>query len=171
MQQRLKQRILVFDRQCERKEINMSKQVSNKMHILNKVFFILLILDCVGLIGLGITLYSTFKTVAGYGQIMVGVVGVIAAVIAVVQVFEILAKFFLVRSTSPTYSGSSGRKGYIAAAKLLILFNLAAVLINLLSAGGEVATLLSQGRLYLQVVASIAEIIAAFCYLGVMKRI
>ena len=35
MQQRLKQRILVFDRQCERKEINMSKQVSNKMHILN----------------------------------------------------------------------------------------------------------------------------------------
>lgn len=149
----------------------MSKQVSNKMHILNKVFFIFLVLDCVGLIGLGISLYSTFKIVSGYGQMMLGVVGAITAVIAVVQVFEIVAKIFLIRSISPTFSWSSGRKGYTAAAKLLILFNLAAVLINLLSAGGEGATLLNQGRLYLQVLASIAEIIAAFWYLGTIKRI
>ena len=149
----------------------MSKQVSNKMHILNKVFFILLVLDCVGLIGLVISLYSTFKIVAGYGQMMLGVVGAITAVIAVVQVFEIVAKIFLIRSISPTFSWPSGRKGYTAAAKLLILFNLAAVLINLLSAGGEGATLLNQGRLYLQVLASIAEIIAAFLYLGAIKRI
>jgi hypothetical protein len=52
-----------------------------------------------------------------------------------------------------------------------LLVNLGAVLFNLLSAGGEGATLLNQMRLYLQVLASVAEIITVFCYLRTVKRI
>ena len=148
----------------------MSNQVSNRMHILKTIFFILLVLDFVELILVGIALYPTFKQLAGYGQLMLGVASVIAAVIVTVLLFESLAKIFLLRSTSPTFSWSSGRKGYTTAAKLLLLFNLGAVLFNLLSAGGEGATLISQLRLYLQILASIAEIIAVFCYLRTVKK-
>ena len=149
----------------------MSNQVSNRMYIFKKIFFILLVLDFAELILVGIALYPTFKQLAGYGQLMLGVASVIAAVIVAVLLFEILAKIFLLRSTLPTFSWSSGRKGYATAAKLLLLFNLGAVLFNLLSAGGEGATLINQGRLYLQILASVAEVIAAFCYLGAIKRI
>ena len=149
----------------------MSKQVSNRMHIFKKIFFVLLVLDFVELILVVITLYPTFKQLAGYGQLMLGVTSVIVAVIVAVLLFEILAKIFLLRSTSPIFSWLSGRKGYATAAKLLLLFNLGAVLFNLLSAGGEGATLINQGRLYLQILASVAEIIAAFCYLRTVKRL
>ena len=102
---------------------------------------------------------------------MLGVISVIASVIVAVLLFEILAKFFLIRSTSLTFSWSSGRKGYVTAAKLLLLFNIGAVLFGLLAVGGEGATLINQGRAYLQILASVAEIIAAFCYLRTVKSI
>ena len=149
----------------------MSNQVSNRMYTFKKVFFILLVLDFAELILVGIALYPTFKQLAGYGQLMLGVASVIAAVIVTVLLFEMLAKIFLLRSTLPTFSWSSGRKGYTTAAKLLLLFNLGAVLFNLLSAGGEGATLINQLRLYLQILASTAEMIAAFCYLRTVKKL
>ena len=149
----------------------MSNQVSNRMHILKKIFFILIVLDFAELILAGIALCSTFKQLAGYGQLMLRVASVIVAVIVAVLLFEILAKIFLLRSTSSTFSWSSGRKGYATAAKLLLLFNLGAVLFNLLSAGGEGATLINQLRLYLQILASAAEMIAAFCYLRTVKKL
>ena len=141
------------------------------MSFFKKVFFALLVLDIIGLISTVITLLPTFKQLAGSGQLMLGVISVMVAVIVAIQLFEILAKVFLIKSTSPTFSWTADRKGYIAAAKLLLLFNLGAIIINLLSAGGEGATLINQGRLYLHVLASVAEIIAVFSYLRTVKTL
>ena len=149
----------------------MSKQIHGGMDILRKTFVVLLVLDFVGLILTGITLAPTFRQLAGYGQIMLVVVGVIVAVIAGVMVFEILAKIFLIRSTSPMFSWGSGRKGYTAAAKLLLLFNFCAVIVSVLSAGGEGATLINQGYLWLRVLASVVEMVAAVAYLRTVKKL
>ena len=149
----------------------MNKQFNNKMQILKKVFLVLLILDVVGLVLAAIALLPTFQTLAGYGQFMLIIFGVIVAVIAAVMVFEILAKLFLLRSTSPAFSWSSGRKGYATVARLLVIFNLCAVIFNLLSTGGEGATLLNQGRLYLQALSSLVEVMAAFFYLRTVKKL
>ena len=149
----------------------MNKQIDKITSAIKKAFSILLILDFIGLVLAGIALLPTFKGFAKYGQPMMGIAIAITAVFAAVLLFEILAKIFLLRSTSPTFSWSSGRKGYTTAAKLLLLFNLGAVLFNLLSAGGEGATLINQLRLYLQILASAAEIIAAFCYLRTVKKL
>lgn len=157
--------------QNEQEENNKMQQVSNKMHIFKVAFLVLLVLDFVELILVGIALYPTFKKLAGYGTLMLCVAGVIVAVIVAVLLFELVAKVFLLRSTSLTFSRSSGHEGYTAIAILLLLVNLGAVLFNLLSAGGEGATLLNQMRLYLQVLASVAEIITVFCYLRTVKRI
>ena len=157
--------------QNEQEENNKMQQVSNKMHIFKVVFLVLLVLDFVELILVGIALYPTFKKLAGYGTLMLCVAGVIVAVIVAVLLFEILAKIFLLRSTSPTFSWLSGRKGYATAAKLLLVVNLGAVLFNLLAIGGEGATLINQLRLYLHILASAAEIIAAFCYLRTVKKL
>lgn len=141
------------------------------MSVYKKVFLVLLILDLIGLISALIALLPTFKQLAGYGQLMIGVISVMIALVAAIQLFEILAKFFLIKSTSPTFSWSSGRKGYIAAAKLLLMFNFGSVIVNLLSVGGEGAALINQLRLYLQILVSVAEIIAAFCYLRTAKKL
>lgn len=148
----------------------MSKQFNNKMGFLKKVFLVLLVLDIIDLLSAGISMLSTFKQLAGYGQLMLGVIGAMTAVMAAVQLFEIMTKIFLIKSTSPTFSWTSKRKGYATAAKLLVLFNVCAVIINLLSAGGEGATLLNQGYLYLKVLASVVEILAVFFYLHTVKR-
>jgi hypothetical protein len=140
------------------------------MHILKKVFWVLLVLDLIGLIVAGINLLPTFTQMVEYGQLMMIVFGVMVAVVAAVLVFEIVAKVFLIRSASPASSQSSGRKGYAAAARLLILFNLCAVIFSLLSAGGEGATLLNQANLYLTVLASAAEVIAVSAYLRTVKK-
>ena len=102
---------------------------------------------------------------------MLGVIAVIVAVMAAIWLFEILAKIFLIRSTSPAFSRKTGRKGYITAAKLLALFNLGAVILNVLSAGGEGATLINQAYLYLCVLAAGAEMIAAVFYLRTVKKL
>lgn len=141
------------------------------MSIIKKVFFILLVLDIKEIISVGIALFPTFKTLAGYGQLMLGVAIVIAAVTAAVLLFEIFAKIFLIRSTSPTFSWSDGRKGCVASAKLLWLFNLGAAIIGVLSIGGEGATLVNQVNLYIQVLASVAEMIAISFYLRTAKRL
>jgi hypothetical protein len=141
------------------------------MYIFKKIFFILLVLDFAELILVGIALYPTFKQLAGYGQLMLGVASVIAAVIVTVLLFEILAKIFLLRSTSPTFSWSSGRKGYAVVAILLLLFNFGALILGLLSIGGEGATVLNQSYAYLQMLASVAEIITAFLYLRTIKKL
>ena len=148
----------------------MSKQINDKMHILKKVFFILLILDFIELISVSIALFPNFKQSAGYGQIMMIVMGVITSVMVASLVFEILAKIFLIRSTSPTFSWSSGRKGYVTAAKFLLLFNFGSVILSVLSIGGEGATLINQGRVYLQILTSVAEMIAVFFYLRTVKK-
>ena len=148
----------------------MSNPVSHRMHILKKVFFVLLVLDAAELVSAGIAMSQTFRQLAGSDRLMLGIVGGVTALMAAVLLFEILAKVFLIRSTAPTFSWASCRKGYTTAAKLLVLVNLGAVLVNLLSAGGEGATLLSQGRVYLQILISVAEIIAAFCYLRAVKK-
>ena len=141
------------------------------MSAMKKAFLILLVLDIIGLLSAAIALLPTFKQMAGFGQPMMGVISVMIAMMIAVQLFEILAKFFLIKSTSPTFSWTSGRKGYIAAAKLLLLSNFGAVIINLLSAGGVGATLINQGNLYLRVLASAAEITAVFFYLRKVKKL
>ena len=149
----------------------MSKQMGDKMYRLKKVFVILLFLDVIELLLSGAALYPTFWELAGDGQFMLVVMSVMAAVIVAVSLFEILAKLFLLRSTSPTFSWASGRKGYLTAAKLLVFFNLCAVIFNMLAVGGEGATLINQARIYLQILASAVEMIAAFSYLRIVKRL
>lgn len=149
----------------------MSSQVNSRMHVFKKVFFVLLVLDFAELISAVIALFPTFGQLAGYGQLMLGVTVAISAVIVAVLLFELWAKVFLIRSTSPAFSWTSGGKRYATVAKLLLLFNLFAVLFNLLSAGGEGATPFNQARLYLQILASAAEMIAAFCYLRTVKKL
>ena len=141
------------------------------MYRLKKVFVILLFLDVIELLLSGAALYPTFGELAGDGQFMLVVISVMAAVIVAVSLFEILAKLFLLRSTSPTFSWASGRKGYLTAAKLLVFFNLCAVIFNMLAVGGEGATLINQARIYLQILASAVEMIAAFSYLRIVKRL
>ena len=102
---------------------------------------------------------------------MLGVASVIVAIVVAVMLFEILAKVSLIRSTSPAFTWSSGRKGHVTVARLLLVFNLIAVIVGLLSAGGEGATLLNQANLYLRVVASAAEIIIVILYLRAVKKI
>ena len=141
------------------------------MYRLKKVFVVLLVLDVMELLSTGVALYPTFGELAGVGQFMLVVMSVMAAVIVAVSLFEILAKLFLLRSTSPTFSWASGRKGYLTAAKLLVFFNLCAVIFNMLAVGGEGATLINQARIYLQILASAVEMIAAFSYLRIVKRL
>ena len=149
----------------------MRKQIGDKMYRLKKVFVVLLVLDVMELLSTGVALYPTFGELAGAGQFMLVVMSVMAAVIVSVSLFEILAKLFLLRSTSPTFSWASGRKGYLTAAKLLVFFNLCAVIFNMLAVGGEGAPLMNQARIYLQILASAVEMIDAFSYLRIVKRL
>ena len=135
------------------------------MNGFKKIFSVLLALDLIGLILACINMLPTFKTMAEYGQIMMVVLIVMTAVMAVVLLLEILAKVLIIRSTSP------GRKGCITAAKLLIVFNLCAAVLGLLSAGGEGATLLNQANLYLRLLASVVEMITALFYLRAAKKL
>ena len=139
------------------------------MGLLKKAFFILLVFDISGLIAGVISLLPTFKQMAGYGQLMLGVFSVMFAGLMAIQLFEILSKIFMIKSTSPTFSWTSDRKGYLTVARLLLLFNFGAVIVNLLSAGGEGATPLNQGYLFLQVLASVAEILVVIIYLRSIK--
>ena len=156
---------------CKQEGMNLSKQSYDKMSVFKKVFITVLVLDIIGLISAGIALLPTLKQLAGYGQPMMSVMGVMIAVMAAIQLFDILAKGFLIKSTSPAFSWTSGRNGYIVAAKLLLLFNFGALIVNLLATGGEGATLINQGNLYLRVLASAAEIITVFFYLRTVKKI
>ena len=149
----------------------MNEQINNKMNLLKKVFIILLAFDFIGLVLASTTLFPTFKQLSGYGTLMLVIASIIVAVIVAIMLFEILAKFFLIRSTSSTFDWSSGRKGYLTVAKLLFLFNLLTIIVNILSIGGEGATLLNQGRLYLEILLSIIEVIAAFLYLRTIKKL
>lgn len=141
------------------------------MSVLKKAFIILLVLDVIGLITAVIAMLPTIGQMAGYGQPMMGVMCAVTAAMVAILLFEILAKFFLIKSTSPAFSWTSGKKGYLAAARLLLLFNFGAVIINLLAAGGVGATLINQANLYLRVLASAAEIIAVFFYLRKVKKL
>ena len=136
----------------------MSKQKNDKMSILKKVFLVLLVLDAISLIFAVIELIPTFQMLAGSGTIMFVVTGVMMTITLGVMLFEIVAKLFLLRSTSAKFSWTSGRKGYTAAAKLLLVFNLLTAIISLLSLGGEGATIINQGRMYLQILASVVEV-------------
>ena len=147
------------------------KPNNDKMGVFKKVFFVLLVLDLIGLILTGINLFPMFRRLAGYGRLMLIVASVMVVMAAAVLMLEILAKILLIRSTSPAFSWSSGRKGCVAAAILVLLFNLGAILVNMLSAGGEGATLINQGYLYLRVLASAAEIVTAIFYLRTVKRL
>ena len=149
----------------------MSKQVNDKMHTFKSVFFILLFLDFIALVIACINSFTSFKQLSEYGQIMIIAASIISAVIVAILLFEVLAKIFLIRSTSPTFSWSSGRKGYAVVAILLLLFNFGALILGLLSIGGEGATVLNQSYAYLQMLASVAEIITAFLYLRTIKKL
>lgn len=148
----------------------MSKQIHNKMHIFKKALSILLVLDLAGLVLSIINVIPTFKMMGEYGQIMLVVLCVMTFVMTAFALFEIFAKLFLIRSTSPDFSWADRPKGYVTAAKLLLWFNLAAVVLNLLSTGGEGATLSNQLQLYLQILADGAEVIVVFLYLRAVKR-
>lgn len=52
-----------------------------------------------------------------------------------------------------------------------MIFNMISIIFNLLSAGGEGATLMNQGRLYIHVLASLGEIIVVFFYLRTVKTL
>lgn len=118
----------------------------------------------------GINLFPLFKQLEEYGNLMAGVISVIVAVIVLVILFEILAKIFLLRSILPSFSRPSGGRGYTAMAKILVISNLCAVLLNLLSAGGESATLLNQGYLYLQILLSVVEVAVVCSYLRTVNK-
>jgi hypothetical protein len=92
------------------------------------------------------------------------------AVTVAVMLFEILAKCCLIRSTSSTFSGFPARKSYGTLAKLLLLFNLGAIILGILSAGGEGATPINQVRLYLEMLANAVEVIAVIFYLRTRKK-
>ena len=148
----------------------MSKQSNDHMTVLKKAFLILLVLDIIGSIRAVIALLPTFRQMSEFGQPMMGIFSAMTAVMVAIQLYEILAKFFLMKRISPASSRTAGRKDYITAAKFLFLFNFGALIINLLSAGGAGATPINQGILYLQVLASAAEIIAVFFYLRIVKK-
>ena len=148
----------------------MSK-LNKKMQIIKKIFIVLLILDLVNLILSGINLIPDFKELAEYGTIMLGITIAISAVAMAVMLFEILAKVFFIRSTSPDFSWASGRRGYKTVAKIIMVFSLAAVLINIFSLGGEGATFVNQARIYLQILVSLVEFIVLICYLGTAKKL
>ena len=151
--------------------INMSEHMNEKLHKFKKVFLILLIFDLIELIQSGVNMLPSFMELEEYGQMVMIVSIVITGLVAVILLFEIFTKLYLMRSTSQTFSWESGRKGYVAAAKLLLVFNLGAVLVNVLSMGGEGATLLNQMNLYLHVIADIVETIAIILYLLKLKRL
>lgn len=151
--------------------IDMSEHMNEKLHKFKKVFLILLIFDLIELIQSGVNMLPSFMELEEYGQMVMIVSIVITGLVAVILLFEIFTKLYLMRSTSQTFSWESGRKGYVAAAKLLLVFNLGAVLVNVLSMGGEGATLLNQMNLYLHVIADIVETIAIILYLRKVKRL
>ena len=145
--------------------------MNGKLHKFKKVFLILLIFDLLELIQAVVNMLPSFRELAEYGQMVMIVSIVITGLVAVILLFEIFAKLYLMRSTSQTFSWESKRKGYVAVAKLLLVFNLGAVLINVLSMGGEGATLLNQLRVYLSILVSAVEVIAVVFYLGAVKKI
>ena len=145
----------------------MNEQINHRLAVFKKVFAVLLILDLVGLVEVGIALFPDFSMMAEYGQIMLVISGVMTAVAVAVLLFEILAKVFLIRNTAQTSIG----KGHVAFAKALVVFNLFAVIINLLAMGGEGATLINQARMAAQVLASAAEMVAAFAYVRNVKKL
>jgi hypothetical protein len=145
----------------------MNEQFSHRLPVFKKVFALLLILDLVGLIEVGIALFPNFRMQAEYGQIMLVISGVMTAVAVAVLLFEILAKVFLIRNSAQTSIG----KRHVAFAKALVVFNLFAVIINLLAMGGEGATLINQARMAAQVLASAAEMVAAFTYVRTVKKL
>ena len=149
----------------------MSEHMNGKLHKFKKIFLILLIFDLIELIQAGVNMLPSFMELEEYGQMVMIVSFVITGLVVVILLFEIFAKLYLMRSTSQTFSWESKRKGYMAAAKLLLVFNLGAVLINVLSMGGEGATLLNQMNLYLHVIADIVETIAIILYLRKVKRL
>lgn len=149
----------------------MNKQNNDKIRVFKPVFGVLLILDLVGLIFTCIFTASTFKTMKEYGQIMLIVTSVFVLVMAAVSVFKILTKIFFIRSASPAFSWPCGCKKYIAAARLLWVFNLFAIFFSVLAIGGEGATLLNQAYLYLRMAMSLAEMIAAIFYLRTVKKV
>ena len=151
--------------------IDMSEHMNEKLHKFKKVFLILLIFDLIEVIQSGVNMLPSFMELEEYGQMVMIVSIVITGLVAVILLFEIFTKLYLMRSTSQTFSWESGRKGYVAAAKLLLVFNLGAVLVNVLSMGGEGATLLNQMNLYLHVIADIVETIAIILYLRKVKRL
>lgn len=149
----------------------MSKQIHDKMSRYKKVFIILMVLDIIGLISAAVAMLPTFNQLDEYGQPMIAIISVMSVIMLAIQLFEILAKFFLIKSTSSTFSWTSGRNGYIVAAKLLLFFNFGAVIINLLATGGVGATLMNQANLYLGVLSSVVEIITIFFYLRKVKKL
>ena len=149
----------------------MNEQMKAKLHKFKKIFLILLIFDLIELIQAGVNMLPSFMELEEYGQMVMIVSIVITGLVAVILLFEIFAKLHLMRSTSQTFSWKSGRKGYVAVAKLLLVFNLGAVLANVLSMGGEGATLLNQLRVYLSILVSAVEVIVVLFYLGAVKKI
>ena len=145
--------------------------MNGKLHKFKKIFLILLIFDLLELIQAVVNMLPSFRELAEYGQMVMIVSFVITGLVVVILLFEIFAKLYLMRSTSQTFSWESKRKGYVAAAKLLLVFNLGAVLVNVLSMGGEGATLLNQLRVYLSILVSAVEVIVVLFYLGVVKKI
>ena len=145
--------------------------MNGKLHKFKKVFLILLIFDLLELIQAVVNILPSFRELEEYGQMVMIVSFVITGLVAVILLFEIFAKLYLMRSTSPTFSWESKRKGSVAVAKLLLVFNLGAVLVNVLSMGGEGATLLNQLRVYLSILVSAVEVIAVLFYLGAVKKI
>ena len=148
----------------------MSKQINDKLSFFKKVFMVLAVLDAIALITAVINVLPTFRQMAEFGQPMAAIFGVMFAGMVVFKLFEILAKVFLMKSTSSDFSWESGKKRCMTVMKLLVLFNVGAVIINLLAAGGEGATVLNQANLYLTVLASAAEVIAVSAYLRTVKK-
>ena len=115
----------------------MSKQINDKLSFLKKVFLVLAVLDAIALITAVINVLPTFRQMAEFGQPMAAIFRVMFSGMVAIKLFEILAKVFLMKSTSSEFSWVSGKKRCMTAMKLLVLFNVGAVIINLLAAGGE----------------------------------
>lgn len=144
---------------------------TKRLLFLKKAFFVFVAIDLVSLFLFGAALSGLFKTVSEYGQFMVAVASAIVIITLAVLLFEIAAKLYLIRSTATVYKKQSIRKGHIAAARLLLVFNLLTAVFCLLSTGGEGANLLNQLRLYFQILSSAAEAAAAILYLYTARAV
>lgn len=137
----------------------MSEKSNNKMRVLKGFIIALLVLDVIAFVLACVNLIPSFGLFADYGEIMLVVASIITFLILAVILFEVVAKIFILRKNSS------------ALAVFLIIFNAISAIFGFLSLGGVGATVLNQSRIWIEIFASVAEVVVAAIYLGAVKKL